>query len=185
MRHCSDNMSRCSSGIGKALVHELQLQGQSSHTVEYATAEEVAATGQLLYSINEDYFSNTNQGLKVFAGSRSIGSLSALNITGVEPIELDPADPDSIAKARDEVSKRTGGKLDILINNAYASRSFRSRLLADLRIRSGQCNIPLLAFLKHVEVNDAEGLVAQGSNLLPSKPNWIGSRPCLTSISSA
>ncbi|KIW16097.1 hypothetical protein PV08_06148 [Exophiala spinifera] len=71
----------CSSGIGKALVDELRIQG-----------------------------------LRVFAGSRSVDSLSG--VVGVEPLELDPASPESIAKARDEVSRRTGGKLDILINNA-------------------------------------------------------------------
>jgi 1-acylglycerone phosphate reductase len=60
----------------------------------------------------------TSPGLRVFSGSRSVVSMKSLVDLGIEPIQLDPTSPESISAARDEVAKRTGGTLDILVNNA-------------------------------------------------------------------
>ena len=37
---------------------------------------------------------------------------------GIETLVLDITSDESIASAKDEISKRTGGSLDILVNNA-------------------------------------------------------------------
>jgi 1-acylglycerone phosphate reductase len=52
--------------------------------------------------------------------------MKELPVPGIETLQLDPTNAASILSARDHISKRTGGKLDILINNA------------------GQCIIPSL-----------------------------------------
>lgn len=55
----------------------------------------------------------------VFATARDLsktGDLSELD--DVELLKLDVTDPDTIAQCKDTVAKRTGGKLDVLINNA-------------------------------------------------------------------
>jgi 1-acylglycerone phosphate reductase len=44
--------------------------------------------------------------------------MKELSVAGVEILQLDPTNAASILSARDHISKRTGGKLDILINNA-------------------------------------------------------------------
>ena len=57
-------------------------------------------------------------GLRVFSASRSAASMKSLADMGIEPIQLDPTNLGSIRLARDEIAKRTGGKLDILVNNS-------------------------------------------------------------------
>ncbi|KAH8812557.1 oxidoreductase [Xylogone sp. PMI_703] len=59
-----------------------------------------------------------SRGLRVFASSRSINSMNALAEKGIELIQLDVTNPGSISQAKDDIAKRTGGKLDILVNNA-------------------------------------------------------------------
>lgn len=62
-------------------------------------------------------------GLRVFATARSTKSLSTLEEKGIETFQLDVTDVGSITALKDEISKRTGGKLDILFNNAGTSMS--------------------------------------------------------------
>jgi len=57
-------------------------------------------------------------GFRVFATARSISKIEALTSKGIETLELDVSKPESIAAAQEDVKKLTGGKLDILINNA-------------------------------------------------------------------
>jgi 1-acylglycerone phosphate reductase len=57
-------------------------------------------------------------GLRVFSVSRSKASMKSLADMGIEPIQLDPTNQGSIRLGRDEIAKRTGGTLDILVNNA-------------------------------------------------------------------
>ncbi|KAK5806997.1 hypothetical protein VI817_001255 [Penicillium citrinum] len=57
-------------------------------------------------------------GMRVFATARSTGSLSNLEDMGIETFALDVTNAASIAALRDEIVKRTGGKLDMLFNNA-------------------------------------------------------------------
>ncbi|KAJ5988432.1 short-chain dehydrogenases/reductase [Penicillium waksmanii] len=58
------------------------------------------------------------QGLRVFATARSLESMSNLSESGIETFALDVTIPESILALKDEITKRTGGALDILYNNA-------------------------------------------------------------------
>ena len=59
-------------------------------------------------------------GFRVFATARSLSKLEHLKAEGIEIIELDVLENQSIAKVASTVSMLTGGTLDILINNAGA-----------------------------------------------------------------
>ncbi|KAJ5750744.1 short-chain dehydrogenases/reductase [Penicillium manginii] len=58
------------------------------------------------------------QGVRVFATARSLESMSNLSESGIETLVLDVTIPESISALKDEITKRTGGTLDILYNNA-------------------------------------------------------------------
>jgi NAD(P)-dependent dehydrogenase (short-subunit alcohol dehydrogenase family) len=60
-------------------------------------------------------------GLRVFATARSTKSLSSLEEKGIETFPLDVTSEDSIQALKDEIATRTGGKLDLLFNNAGMS----------------------------------------------------------------
>ncbi|KAL5338120.1 hypothetical protein BJX70DRAFT_388832 [Aspergillus crustosus] len=59
-----------------------------------------------------------SQGLRVFATARSLNSMSNLPDKGIEILALDVSVPSSIAALKAEIMERTGGRLDILYNNA-------------------------------------------------------------------
>jgi 1-acylglycerone phosphate reductase len=61
--------------------------------------------------------------MRVFATARSTASLSTLEDKGIGTFALDVTNAASIAALRDEIVKRTGGKLDMLFNNAGTSTS--------------------------------------------------------------
>lgn len=67
-----------------------------------------------------------SHGMRVFATARSINSLSGLREQGIETFALDVTKADSIAALSLEISERTGGKLDMLFNNAGSCMLFRS-----------------------------------------------------------
>ena len=54
----------------------------------------------------------------MIATSRRLETMSALEAAGIETIELDVSKVDEIAKVRDQVQELTGGRLDVLVNNA-------------------------------------------------------------------
>ncbi|KAK7402895.1 hypothetical protein QQX98_011345 [Neonectria punicea] len=58
------------------------------------------------------------QGFRVVATARSTKSPSLLEEKGIETFTLDVTRLESISALKTEVTKRTGGKLDILFNNA-------------------------------------------------------------------
>jgi NAD(P)-dependent dehydrogenase (short-subunit alcohol dehydrogenase family) len=58
-----------------------------------------------------------NRGWRVFATARKQSDVEMLSAQGLEALQLDLADPGSIAAALDEVLRRTGGTLDALFNN--------------------------------------------------------------------
>ncbi|KAK6530457.1 hypothetical protein TWF694_003808 [Orbilia ellipsospora] len=58
------------------------------------------------------------QGYRVFATGRDLSRLSEYAELGIETLKLDVTDVASIHSCKFEVEKLTGGKLDILINNA-------------------------------------------------------------------
>lgn len=57
-------------------------------------------------------------GFRVFAASRKLETMEELAKEGIETLVLDITSDESIASAKDEIAKRTGGSLDILVNNA-------------------------------------------------------------------
>ncbi|KAL5358840.1 hypothetical protein BJX96DRAFT_183371 [Aspergillus floccosus] len=59
-----------------------------------------------------------SRGWRVFATARSTKSLATLEEKGIETFELDVTKAESIYALKNEVVHRTGGKLDMLFNNA-------------------------------------------------------------------
>lgn len=57
-------------------------------------------------------------GCYVIATARDKSKLESLSSRGIATLELDVTSPESVAKAKEEVSHITGGKLDYLVNNA-------------------------------------------------------------------
>lgn len=58
------------------------------------------------------------QGLHVIATARRVEVVEELAKLGMSALELDVTKAESIAKCKAEVAELTGGKLDILVNNA-------------------------------------------------------------------
>lgn len=58
-------------------------------------------------------------GLHVIATARNTEQIKDLESLGMSTLALDVTDSESIASAKTEVEALTGGKLDILVNNAY------------------------------------------------------------------
>jgi len=63
----------------------------------------------------------TASGVHVIATARNPAVLSEMAAMGMTTLTLDVTKEDSIKACHDEVSKLTGGKLDILVNNAFVS----------------------------------------------------------------
>ena len=57
-------------------------------------------------------------GLRVFATVRNEESFTDLEARGIEPLKLDVTSQENIAEVAEEVSRRAGGSLDYLVNNA-------------------------------------------------------------------
>lgn len=62
-------------------------------------------------------------GFKVFATARNLRKIEHLRLEGIEILELDILENQSVAKVASSVSDMTGGMLDILINNAGGGMS--------------------------------------------------------------
>jgi len=58
------------------------------------------------------------RGLRVIATARRLEAMAGLAAQGIETLELDVTDDESVRKTREATAKLTGGKLDILVNNA-------------------------------------------------------------------
>lgn len=59
------------------------------------------------------------QGFHVFATARDPSTAADLaQLTNVQVLELDVTEPETINRAKEVVSKHTGGALDVLVNNA-------------------------------------------------------------------
>ena len=60
------------------------------------------------------------RGYSVIATARRTESIADLSALGVTALALDVDSPESIEALREQVTKITGGKLDMLVNNAGA-----------------------------------------------------------------
>lgn len=59
-------------------------------------------------------------GFRVFATARRLETVQELQDTlGIEIIQLDVTKVADVQRVRNEVALRTGGKLDVLVNNAF------------------------------------------------------------------
>ncbi len=61
-------------------------------------------------------------GFRVFATARSFSKIQHLESDGIDILELNVLDAQSIEEAAKIISKLTGGTLDVLINNAGAGK---------------------------------------------------------------
>jgi NADP-dependent 3-hydroxy acid dehydrogenase YdfG len=104
------------------------------------------------------------RGLRVFATARSTKSLSSLEQKGIETFELDVMSEESIRALKDEIVKRTGGKLDILFNNAGTS-------MACVPFKSA--------------ISSTDQILSQCMKPQQSKPTLLASVACLTPMSLA
>ncbi|CAK7204325.1 NADPH-dependent 1-acyl dihydroxyacetone phosphate reductase [Sporothrix eucalyptigena] len=59
-----------------------------------------------------------SRGLKVFATARNTAKMAELEALGITALEMDVTDVDSVKAAAERVKIASGGRLDILINNA-------------------------------------------------------------------
>lgn len=62
------------------------------------------------------------KGLRVFATARNLAKVQHLKDMGIEILKLDVVDATSIKEVVEEVKTRTGGTLDILVNNSGAGK---------------------------------------------------------------
>jgi len=58
------------------------------------------------------------KGLRVFATARNLGKVEPLKALGLDIIQLDVVDDESIKQAVEKVKEATGGTLDFLVNNS-------------------------------------------------------------------
>lgn len=58
------------------------------------------------------------KGYRVFATGRTLSKLQPLAAKGIEVLQLDVSNSESITDLKHEIIERTGGSLDILVNNA-------------------------------------------------------------------
>ncbi|KAL1675123.1 hypothetical protein EV122DRAFT_292925 [Schizophyllum commune] len=73
------------------------------------------------------------RGFRVFATSRNYETMSTLAQEGIETIKLDITQDEDIERVAREVSMRTGGTLDVLVNNAGYSFSVVDSDMAKVR----------------------------------------------------
>ncbi|KAK0459219.1 NAD-P-binding protein [Desarmillaria tabescens] len=117
----------CSTGIGNALAREFHERGKW----EWLPSRGTSLSPQL-------------SGLVVFATARNEAVLSDLQKAGMTTFALDVTNDEQINRVRDQVAEMTGGKLDILVNNASYSflylaakvRPFPGTILSVGRYRS-------------------------------------------------
>ena len=82
------------------------------------------------------------RGWRVFATARKPEDLARLEAEGVEALYLDYADPASVTACAEEISKRTGGRLDALFNNgAFGQPGAVEDLRRDVLERQFACNV--------------------------------------------
>ncbi|TFY68289.1 hypothetical protein EVG20_g3620 [Dentipellis fragilis] len=113
-RHWTDSMESqktvlitgCSAGgIGHALALEFKLKGQPC----YWTLRS-----------GSSFATELSPGYRVFATSRNLKSMADLPEKGIEILALDVTKQENVKEARDKVAELTGGKLNVLVNNAGA-----------------------------------------------------------------
>jgi NAD(P)-dependent dehydrogenase (short-subunit alcohol dehydrogenase family) len=83
-------------------------------------------------------------GLRVIASARRTEVLADLRALGIDTISLDVTDTAAIGAAKTEVHSLTGGKLDILVNNAYVFWINGCYISDRSQSPSGKCTRPCM-----------------------------------------
>lgn len=60
------------------------------------------------------------RGYRVFVSARNDATLKPLAAEGLDTLELDVTNAESIAQAKATITEKTGGRLDVLVNNVSA-----------------------------------------------------------------
>jgi 1-acylglycerone phosphate reductase len=71
------------------------------------------------------------KGWRVLATARKAETISELSALGITALSLDVDKPESIAGLKKQVGDITGGKLDMLINNAGMMKAAMERTISD------------------------------------------------------
>jgi hypothetical protein len=111
-----------------------------------SSTDEVCRPSTSFHSVG---ISESCTGLRVIATGvtgRRLESMAELAAQGIETLELDVTNDDSVQKAREVTAELTGGKLDILVNNAYVVLPVIAPKYVSDPVISGQCSL-FCAFL--------------------------------------
>ncbi|KAK5133011.1 hypothetical protein LTR08_008298 [Meristemomyces frigidus] len=188
------NVSQHNSAISQALDRALNDEGQIVTSTELPDDEQarkspagipqpaasLCETSEAVHNAAKSTakeFKSMN--LRVFATARKATSISDLEDQGIETLSLEVTKSDSIDALKNEISSRTGGKLDYLVNNAGRNYTvpaldvdldevrdtFETNLFAVMRMC--QAFAPLLI--------EAKGTVVQIGSLAGVMPYAFGS----------
>ncbi|CZS91911.1 related to 1-acyldihydroxyacetone-phosphate reductase [Rhynchosporium agropyri] len=103
-------------GIGHALAREFHAKGRPSHEI-LISGPSATALGRR-NGTEADELSLLLLGLHVIATARTKEAIQDLEDMGMSTLALDVTSKEGIAEARVQVEKLTGGRLDVLVNNA-------------------------------------------------------------------
>lgn len=111
------------------------------------------------------------RGWRVFAAARRTQDVEKLNELGVNGIQLDVTDSDSIRKAVDTVLQATGGTLDALFNNAgILMAGVTEDLSRDMIRQQFETNVfgpmELIRYILPVMRKQGHGRIVQNSSIL-------------------
>jgi 1-acylglycerone phosphate reductase len=67
-----------------------------------------------------------SKGYRVFATARRLEAMTALTNAGIECLAMDVTDRTSLETVKDQIQQKTGGTLNILVNNAGQGTSLQT-----------------------------------------------------------
>ncbi|KAH8678828.1 putative short-chain dehydrogenase/reductase [Tricladium varicosporioides] len=87
------------------------------------------------------------KGLRVFATARNLKKVEHLKSLGIEVLELDVVDSESIKRTVETITSLTGGTLDILVNNSGSGYNL-PLLDSDINIAKNMFNVNVFAVIE-------------------------------------
>ncbi|KAF7309856.1 Short-chain dehydrogenase/reductase family protein [Mycena indigotica] len=115
-------------------------------------------------------------GYRVFATARRLESMEELAALGIETSELDVTNLEAIQQLRQDISLKTGGKLDVLVNNAGQgydqaitdASPERIREIIDVNLTAPMV---MLTEFSHLLIASGDGRVAQIGSITGIMPS--------------